>query len=123
MVSRGSRLRLLGLAAAIGLFASAAGTAHASATVPAAPVPKCQHPVPNDAHRRWEVVFGLEPTLVKAQHLQEVATSRGFTMVGIEVECNGYSVANAGFTSRAKALVVLKQAKAKGFTNAFTEDS
>ena len=68
-------------------------------------------------------MFGLEPTLAKAKHLQEVVTSRGFTKVGIEVECRGYSVANAGFKSRATALVVLQQAKAKGFTNAFTEDS
>jgi hypothetical protein len=108
-----------GLAVAAGLLALALGsTAHAS---PAAVM--CQHPSVHDAHSRWEVAFGLEPTRAKAEKLKASAISRGFPKAGVEVECNGYSVANAGFKSRATALAVLKQAKAKGFTRAFVEDS
>ena len=84
---------------------------------------QCQHPAPKDAHSRWEVVFGVEPTLAKAQLVKNRATAQGFTKVGVETECNGYSVANAGFKSRATALVLVKQAQAKGFPGAHTEDS
>lgn len=123
MVSSGCRLRLVGLAVAVGLLAFAAGSAHASAAAPAGAVAKCQHPGLHDAHKRWEVVFGLESTLAKAQKLKASAISRGFTKVGVEPECMGYSVANAGFKSRATALVVVGQAKGKGFTRAYSEDS
>ena len=123
MFSRGSCSRLLGLVAAVGVLAFAAGSAHASIAAPAGAVPKCQHPTRHDAHKRWEVVFGLEPTLAKAQTLMARAIARGFSKANVEVECMGYSVANAGFKSRATALVVLQRAKTAGFTRAFTEDS
>ncbi len=122
MLSRGSS-RFLVLVAAFGLLAFAAGSAHASLAAPAGAVPKCQHPALHDAHKRWEVVFGLEPTLAKAQKLKALAISRGFTKADVEMECMGYSVANAGFKSRATALVVLQRAKTAGFTKAYTEDS
>jgi hypothetical protein len=123
MRSRVSCSRTVVLVAAFGLLAFAAGSAHASIAAPAGAVPKCQHPTRHDAHNRWEVVFGLEPTLAKAQKLQALAIARGFSKAGVEVECMGYSVANAGFKSRATALVVLQRAKTAGFTKAFTEDS
>ena len=116
-------LLVLGLATVAGVLALAAGSAQASVAAPAGAVPKCQHPVKPDAHSRWEVVFGLEPTLAKAQTLKARAIAKGFTKADVEVECKGYSVANAGFKSRATALVVLQRAKTAGFTNAYTEDS
>jgi hypothetical protein len=123
MFSRGTRLGLLVLTVAVGLLALAAGSAWASAAAPTGAVPKCQHPAPKDAHNRWEVVFGVEPTLAKAERVKARAIAQGFTKVGIETECIGYSVANAGFKSRATALVMVKQAQAKGFPDAHTEDS
>ncbi len=118
------RSLVAGLAVAVGLLAIALGSAHASpVAVRSGTVLQCQHPSVHDAHSRWEVVFGLESTLAKAEKLKASAISRGFAKAGVEVECNGYSVANAGFKSRATALAVLKQAKAKGFTRAVVEDS
>jgi hypothetical protein len=119
------RSLVAGLAVAVGLLAIALGSAHASpaAAAKAGTALKCQHPSVHDAHSRWEVVFGLESTTAKAAKLKATAISRGFAKAGIEVECNGWSVANAGFKSRATALGVLKQAKAKGFTGAALEDS
>jgi hypothetical protein len=85
--------------------------------------------VASDAHRRWETVFGTEPTRAQAEVTAKLAEKRGFGSMAIEadVRCsNGkgvYEVARARFTSHATAAALASQAKSKGFPNARTEDS
>jgi hypothetical protein len=82
-----------------------------------------------DAHRRWEAVFGTEPTMAKAEVTEKRAAKLGFGPLAIEadVRCsNGsgvYEVARARFTSHAAAAALAAQAKAKGLSGARTEDS
>ena len=85
--------------------------------------------VHGDAHKRWETVFGTEPTMAKASKTKERAAKAGFGPLAIEadVRCsNGagvYEVARARFTSRAGAAALAAQARAKGLSGARTEDS
>ena len=83
----------------------------------------------DDDHSRWEAVLATEPTMAQAEKMAKLASARGFGSMHIEkdVRCsNGYGVyevEQAGFLSRAAALVVVVKAKAAGFANARTEDS
>ncbi len=85
--------------------------------------------VHGDAHKRWETVFGTEPTMAKALKTKAQAAKAGFGPIAIEadVRCsNGagvYEVARARFTSHAAAAALAAQAKAKGLSRARTEDS
>jgi len=82
-----------------------------------------------DSHKRWETVFGAEPTMAKALKLKDRAAKLGFGPLAVEVDSrcsNGtgvYEVSRARFTSRAGAAALVAQAKAKGLSGAHTEDS
>jgi type IV secretory pathway TrbL component len=91
--------------------------------------PGVQCTVHSDAHKRWETVFGTEPTMGKAQATMKRAAQAGFGPLAIEVDVrcsNGagvYEVARARFTSHAAAAALAAQAKSKGLSGARTEDS
>lgn len=84
--------------------------------------------VKEDAHKRWEVVFGTEPTMAKAQSTEKRAAALGFGPLKIEadVRCsNGagvYEVALNGFKTFSGAAALAVKARAKGLS-ARTEDS
>lgn len=120
---------------AAGVVNAAAGTAgNPCVELPASLRSACVDPgvhctIRADAHKRWETVFGTEPTRAKALLTKARAAKLGFGPIGIEadVSCsNGsgvYEVARARFTTHASAAALAVKARAKGLSRARTEDS
>ncbi|HLX19259.1 MAG TPA: hypothetical protein VKR23_03825 [Gaiellaceae bacterium] len=75
-----------------------------------------------DAHDRWAVVFGTEPTLAKADKTLALVHAKGFS-AHIEVDsCTVYEVEQNGYRSSAAVAAALTKARAAGFS-AKREDS
>ena len=111
-------LRLLTLAFAIAMLgiSSAAASAARAHTFGACGAKA-------DAHRRWAVVFGTEPTLAKAQTTLARVRGKGVA-AHIEVEsCSAYEVEQNAFMSSAAVGAAVTHWKKAGFPAAKREDS
>jgi hypothetical protein len=140
MERRAARRVAMVIGVALCCLAAGAGAAAARTTanpcteLPAGARSVCEGPdvhctVKEDAHKRWETVFGIESTMVKAQGIKKRALALGYGPVGIEadVRCsNGhgvYEVAQNRFRSFAGAAALARQARSHGLSGARTEDS